>query len=163
LNTFKPNVSFVFSCEYRDLRRGTRRGCKFGQEGSLSSAEYYLADSAGDSFSPAVNPRIKELIPFGQPKGCERFRVRIISRPGRREGERGERGGETGQKGKESVTGRKNRREDEGRGPGMTSRKAREANRERERERERERKREIAREGGRVRERQDAFRRSFRW
>jgi len=98
LNTFKPNVSFVFSCEYRDLRRGTRRGCKFGQEGSLSSAEYYLADSAGDSFSPAVNPRIKELIPFGQPKGCERFRVRIISRPGRREGERGERRGKKGKR-----------------------------------------------------------------
>jgi len=120
---------------------------KFGQEGPLSSAEYYLADSAGDSFSPAVNPRIKELIPFGQPKGCERFRVRIISRPGRRG-----RGGETGQKGKESVTGRKNRREDEGRGPGMTSRKAREADRERERERERERGggRRGEREPGRV-------------
>lgn len=32
----------------------------------------------------AVNSRIKELIPFGQPKGCERFLVRIISRRARR-------------------------------------------------------------------------------
>lgn len=59
--------------------------------------------------------------------------------------------GETGQKGKESVTGRKNRREDEGRGPGMTWRKAREAEREiarREGELERDRTRLDVRSAG---------------
>lgn len=84
---------------------------------------------------PAVNPRIKELIPFGQPKGCERFRVRIISRPGRRRWETGD--GESGEKGKESVTGRKARTKDEGwEWPGER----------------RERRKEIARAGGRERE-----------
>lgn len=65
-----------------------------------------------------------------------------------------ERGRETGRKGKESVTGRK-ARTDEGRGPGMTWRKAREEETEK-------REKEIA--GGRsARERRGAFRRSFRW
>lgn len=102
--------------------------CKFGQEGSLSSGEYYLGDSADDSFSPAVNPRIKELIPFGQPKGCERFRVRIISRPGRRRWGVGEAKRER----------ERNRQEEPARGrrtrAGMTWRKAREAESERERD-----------------------------
>lgn len=92
---------------------------------------------------PAVNPRIKELIPFGQPKGCERFRVRIISRPGRRR-----RGDGREEKGKESVTGRKARTKDE-RAVGMTWRKAREE--ERDSPGERERKRVCAREGGKTR------------
>lgn len=100
---------------------------------------------------PAVNPRIKELIPFGQPKGCERFRVRIISRPGCR------RWGDAGQKGKESVTGRKAKTKDEG--LGMTWRKAREEERDSPNEREKKRVCMCEREG----EREDAFRRSFRW
>lgn len=67
----------------------------------------------------------------------------------------GRRRRETGRKGKESVTGRK-ARTDEGRGPGMTWRKAREE------ETEKREKRDSRREE-RERERRGAFRRSFRW
>lgn len=44
----------------------------------------YLDEKDGQFVRAAVNSRIKELIPFGQPKGCERFLVRIISRRARR-------------------------------------------------------------------------------
>lgn len=97
---------------------------------------------------PAVNPRIKELIPFGQPKGCERFRVRIISRPGRR------RDGETEGGGGAKRERERNRQEgeDEGRGLGMTWRKAREEERDSPGERERKRSCVCVRESEKERE-----------
>lgn len=93
-------------------RGSSRRECKF-KTALFSSAETLSRrqPSLGDSFSPAVNPRIKELIPFGQSKGCERFRVRIISRPGRRRG-----GGWRGEQGETKRERERNRQEEAARG-----------------------------------------------
>lgn len=100
-----------------------------------------LSRQRGRFVSPAVNPRIKELIPFGQPKGCERFRVLVLS-PGPAVGE-------TGRRGKESVTGRKARTKDERAGNDL-AKGAREEERDSPSGRERKRERKREGEGMRV-------------
>lgn len=98
MNPEPSQNSFTFNEYRRVLEERTPRMKSSAKKRSSFVRRILSRRQRGRFVCPAVNPRIKELIPFGQPKGCERFRVRIISRPGRRR--RGRRGGGGGKKGK---------------------------------------------------------------